>query len=177
MLKTVKLPTREVEIHQYLTSESLKGDKRNHSVPLLDFFPDPLDAKVVIAVLPTLRKILDPPPASVRECIDFVQQTLEVRDISRLSASHRHTVPCKGLAFLHEHDVAHLYETLGLLPFLTDGFPQRLCPSEYYDGRPFVISPRMASSSFLPLPRWQVDAECGRKPIANRRWRRAVLLH
>jgi len=50
---------------------------------------DENDPDRVILVLPFLRRIDRPYPASVRECVDFVGQTLE------------------GLAFMHENGVAH----------------------------------------------------------------------
>lgn len=78
MLKMITLPSHEIDIQRYLNSSGLKDDSRNHTVPLLDSFPDPLDPQKVIAVLPLLRSIEEPPPASVRECVDFVQQSIEV---------------------------------------------------------------------------------------------------
>lgn len=83
MLKLVKTPSKEIELGQYLSSGALRDDKRNHSIPLLDFFPDPFEPTQTIAVLPVLRRISRPPLASVRECIDFVQQTLEARSRNR----------------------------------------------------------------------------------------------
>lgn len=75
----VLLAPHEVEIAKFLSSEDLRNDKRNHSVPLHDSFPDPLDPEhYSIVVLPLLMRVEIVPFASVRECADYVHQTLEV---------------------------------------------------------------------------------------------------
>ena len=66
----------------FLSTNKLKNDPRNYAVPLLDVLEDPTDPKNAYLVLPLLRTIIEPPPASVRECIDFMEQTL---DVSRLT--------------------------------------------------------------------------------------------
>ncbi|KAG9019231.1 hypothetical protein FRB90_005062 [Tulasnella sp. 427] len=88
-LKHVSKSSPEVEIGQYLSSDGLLNDPRNHCLPVLDVLKDPKDPENVILVIPWLRRIDSPEPASVRECVDFVHQTLE------------------GLIFMHEHKVAH----------------------------------------------------------------------
>ncbi|KAG8921517.1 hypothetical protein FRC00_008539, partial [Tulasnella sp. 408] len=79
----------EIEIGRYLSTEELQNNPRNHALPLLDVLEDPSDPDYAILVLPLVRRIDVPEPASVRESVDLVEQTLE------------------GLVFLHEHKVAH----------------------------------------------------------------------
>ncbi|KAG8903695.1 hypothetical protein FRC01_009033 [Tulasnella sp. 417] len=89
MLKIAPKDSPEIPIGQYLSSTELQQDPRNHSLPLLEVLHDPSDAHKVILVLPLVRRVDEPPPASIRECCDLIEQTLE------------------GLVFLHEHKVAH----------------------------------------------------------------------
>lgn len=77
-LKHINKSSPEVEIGQYLSSDALRDDPRNHCLPVLDVLEDPKDPEHVILVIPWLRRIDSPEPASVRECVDFVNQTLEV---------------------------------------------------------------------------------------------------
>ncbi|KAG8921539.1 hypothetical protein FRC01_000196 [Tulasnella sp. 417] len=88
-LKHTKKDSPEVEIGQYLSSEELRNNPRNHCLPVLEVLRNEDDPEHVLLVMPWLRRIDSPEPASVRECVDFVQQTLE------------------GLTFMHEHKVAH----------------------------------------------------------------------
>ncbi|KAG8842241.1 hypothetical protein FRB96_005845 [Tulasnella sp. 330] len=88
-LKHVQSSSPEIEIGRFLCSETLRNDPRNHSIPLLDVLEDPSEPDHAILVLPLLRRLDMPKLASVRECVALVEQSLE------------------GLAFLHEHKVAH----------------------------------------------------------------------
>ncbi|KAG8891827.1 hypothetical protein FRB99_003327, partial [Tulasnella sp. 403] len=88
-LKHISKSSTELELGKYLSSSELLKDPRNHTAPLLDVLEDESDPENVIVVLPFLRPINAPYPASVKECIELVQQTLE------------------GLVFLHEHKIAH----------------------------------------------------------------------
>ncbi|KAG8871034.1 hypothetical protein FRB97_009147 [Tulasnella sp. 331] len=69
----------ELDIGRFLASEDLLEDPRNHAMPLLDFLEDEIDPEIVILVFPLLRRMDKPRPASVRECVYFIEQTLEVR--------------------------------------------------------------------------------------------------
>ncbi|KAG8956974.1 hypothetical protein FRC03_010652 [Tulasnella sp. 419] len=89
MLKHVKKDSSEPQINQLFSSPQLRIHKRNHCVPLLDVLEDPSDPDHVILVFPMLQRLDRPSPATIGECVDFVEQTLE------------------GLAFMHEHQVAH----------------------------------------------------------------------
>ena len=68
--------SREVQIAQYL---STLHDPRNHSVAVLETFPDPLDPQLTLMVMPFLRPCNDPEFRNIGEVIDFIDQTLEVR--------------------------------------------------------------------------------------------------
>lgn len=81
-LKLVSRESPEIEIGMYLSSAEVIKDPRNHSVPFLDVLDDSVDTKQVIIVMPMLRGINLPLPASVGECVDFVDQMLEVRGIT-----------------------------------------------------------------------------------------------
>ncbi|KAG8979886.1 hypothetical protein FRB90_007845, partial [Tulasnella sp. 427] len=89
MLKIAPHDSPEITLQEYLSSEEMQRDPRNHTLPLLQVLRDPSDPKTVILVLPLVRRVDEPPPASVRECCDMIEQTLE------------------GLIFLHEHKIAH----------------------------------------------------------------------
>ncbi|KAI0358579.1 hypothetical protein OH77DRAFT_1578883 [Trametes cingulata] len=91
VLKRVKKSTnpREVEIIKHLSSDDLKSDPRNHTVPLLDVFLVPDDPDVTILVMPLLRPRNDPPWSTVGEVIAFLSQIFQ------------------GLQFMHEKNIAH----------------------------------------------------------------------
>ena len=84
-LKVVLNSSPELEIGAYMSSPGLRNDSRNHCVPYLDVFPDPLSSAHSIIVLPLLHAIDQPLPESIRECVDFIEQTLEVsfRDVEQ----------------------------------------------------------------------------------------------
>lgn len=78
-LKRVPKDSPEIEIGRYLSSEELQKHQDNHACPLLDVLHDDKDDENVILVFPTLRRLDMPELASVRECVDLIYQTLEVR--------------------------------------------------------------------------------------------------
>ena len=83
MLKLVPASSPEVEIGTYLRSEeALRRDPRNHAAPILEMLQDPFKEDHTILVMPLLRRVDQPNPVSVRECVDFVEQTLEVCCVS-----------------------------------------------------------------------------------------------
>ncbi|KAG8914066.1 hypothetical protein FRC01_004239 [Tulasnella sp. 417] len=67
----------ELGIARILASPTLKDDPRNHCVPLLDILEDPVLPDGVILVLPLLRMIDRPPPATIQEFVSLIDQTLE----------------------------------------------------------------------------------------------------
>lgn len=76
-LKHVPRTSPEIEIGKLL---SLPGQKclQNHTCPLLDVLMSDEDKDHAILVFPVLRPIYKPIPVTIRECVDFVKQTLEV---------------------------------------------------------------------------------------------------
>ncbi|KAG8898674.1 hypothetical protein FRC01_010816, partial [Tulasnella sp. 417] len=76
-LKLVSKSSPEVEIGRFLASEELRMDPRNHTIPLLDVIEDSTNPERVILVLPSLRAIDSPSPTTIKECLEFVNQTLE----------------------------------------------------------------------------------------------------
>lgn len=80
MLKQVKKRwyPEEVSLHQYLLSEPLRSDPRNHTVPLLDVLDVPDEEDVTILVLPLFRECCEPAWLTAGEVIAFITQILEV---------------------------------------------------------------------------------------------------
>ncbi|KAH9850489.1 hypothetical protein C2E23DRAFT_835365 [Lenzites betulinus] len=79
----------EVNIAQYLSSDELKSDPRNHSVPITDVFQVPDDEEFTIIVMPLFRECNDPAWQTVGELVAFVVQVFE------------------GMQFMHKVNVAH----------------------------------------------------------------------
>ncbi|KDQ64118.1 hypothetical protein JAAARDRAFT_27741 [Jaapia argillacea MUCL 33604] len=88
-LKRTKVHSLETEIARFLTSDSHQRDPKNHCVPILDTFSDPLEPGRAFIVMPLLRPFDDPEFAHIGEVLDFVGQTLE------------------GIGFIHKMGVAH----------------------------------------------------------------------
>ncbi|KAI9063418.1 hypothetical protein FKP32DRAFT_1592487 [Trametes sanguinea] len=88
-LKRVRDDSHELEILSYLTSKDMLRDPRNHCIPLLDVFPDPIESGKKIMVMPFMRYIDSPPFETVEDVLECLDQVLE------------------GLVFIHDHDVAH----------------------------------------------------------------------
>lgn len=81
MLKQVKKhwSPEEVALHQYLLSEPLRSDPRNHTVPLLEVLDVPNEEDTTIMVLPLFRACDDPTWLTLGEVIAFIAQVFEVR--------------------------------------------------------------------------------------------------
>lgn len=77
-IKRVKTGDDESQITSMLSSEPLRRDPRNHSVPVFDMFPDDEDPSISYMVMPLLRLIDQPAFDLVEEVIDFIDQILEV---------------------------------------------------------------------------------------------------
>ncbi|KZT41051.1 hypothetical protein SISSUDRAFT_1043352 [Sistotremastrum suecicum HHB10207 ss-3] len=89
-LKLVPTRTKELPIWQYLNSPERASDPRNHTVPLLAVHPLPDTDEHVLAVMPLL----------------LYYDTLRFETLGELLSCLYHLV--QGLAFLHEHNIAHL---------------------------------------------------------------------
>ncbi|KAH7890279.1 kinase-like domain-containing protein [Phlebopus sp. FC_14] len=79
----------EAEIAQFLSLPAMLSDSHNHTVPVLDCFAGEKGPEIRYLVMPLLRPFNQPPFTTIKECVDFVDQTLE------------------GLVFMHQHNVAH----------------------------------------------------------------------
>ena len=77
-IKWIEKKSREAEILQFLSSDLLSQDARNHTVPLLDIFYDSSDPEAHYLVMPLLRPYNDPEFSVMEEAIDFTCQILEV---------------------------------------------------------------------------------------------------
>ncbi|VDB85836.1 unnamed protein product [Peniophora sp. CBMAI 1063] len=88
-VKRIKTGDQESSIASVLSSEPLRKDPRNHTVPVEDVFVDDEDPSTSYLVMPFLRRPTSPPFEYVGEVVDFVDQVLE------------------GLTFMHDQGVAH----------------------------------------------------------------------
>ena len=77
-IKRVKTGDQESSIASLLSSNDLRMDSRNHTVPILDNFVDNEDPGTSYMVMPFLRPIDDPDFEVVDEVAEFVSQILEV---------------------------------------------------------------------------------------------------
>ncbi|KAI0040246.1 hypothetical protein FA95DRAFT_1566568 [Auriscalpium vulgare] len=88
-IKRVQTGDLESRIAIRLSSEPLRSDPMNHSVPILDTFVDSDDSQISYIVMTFLKPIHRPEIDYIGELLDFGEQILE------------------GLTFLHENGVAH----------------------------------------------------------------------
>ena len=105
-IKRVRTGDTESWITSMLSSEPLRQDPRNHSVPVFEIFPDDEDPGISYMVMPLLRLIDEPKFDLIEELIEFADQILEVRSHLVLNAP---TEASQGLVFMHEQGVAHRY--------------------------------------------------------------------
>ncbi|KAJ6594505.1 hypothetical protein B0H19DRAFT_1095819 [Mycena capillaripes] len=139
MLKRIKTDEhpREVEIWEFLSSEQLQSDPKNHCIPLLANLHEP-DTDSRILVMKLLRRYEDPHFDSIGEGIDFIRQIFE------------------GVQFMHKHLVAHRDCCSGNI--MMDGsrlYPKGFHPmlqDRYPDGRrnaPHLTRTRAAPKYYL----------------------------
>ena len=69
----------EIEIGQFLSSEQLEQDPRNHCVRILEVLQDPIDSLLSIIVMPLLKPFRDPEFLTFGEVVAFFKQVVEVR--------------------------------------------------------------------------------------------------
>ena len=79
-LKEVKSASSELKILSHLSSDELRKDPRNHTIPLLETLPHPTNPALVFMVMPFLRFIDQPPFETVEDAYECGEQILEVRD-------------------------------------------------------------------------------------------------
>ncbi|KAI0629598.1 kinase-like protein [Trametes polyzona] len=85
-IKTFYKHGQESHVARFLSNIT---DPQNHTVPILDIFPDPLDPELALMVMPYLRPCNNPEFATIGEVVEFVDQTVD------------------GMVFMHKHNVAH----------------------------------------------------------------------
>ncbi|KZT41064.1 hypothetical protein SISSUDRAFT_982569 [Sistotremastrum suecicum HHB10207 ss-3] len=90
MLKLLPTDSDELPVWQYLSFPALQADPRNHCVPLLAAHPLPDTDETVLAVMPLLIYYDEIPFETLGEMVQCIHTLIE------------------GLAFLHEHNIAHL---------------------------------------------------------------------
>ncbi|KAL5513779.1 hypothetical protein ACEPAH_4180 [Sanghuangporus vaninii] len=88
-LKRTHPSSRELRIHRFLSDPERIRDSHNHTVPILDEFPDDSDPSCLYIVMPLLRPYDSPGFFSVDEVADVIKQLLE------------------GLVYMHNLNVAH----------------------------------------------------------------------
>ncbi|KAH9920130.1 kinase-like domain-containing protein [Fomitopsis serialis] len=93
----------EVEIGEFLSSEQMAQDPRNHCVRILDVLRDPMDPKVSIIVMPLLKPFREPQFLTIGEVVAFFKQAIV------------------GLHFMHDHHVAH--RDISILNVMMDAVP------------------------------------------------------
>jgi hypothetical protein len=81
-IKFIEKKSSEVDIARYLSSDQLLRHPKNHTVPILDSFQDPIMPEVNHIVMPLLRPFDDPEFVFIGEVVDFVDQILEVRTLA-----------------------------------------------------------------------------------------------
>ncbi|KAH9920132.1 uncharacterized protein B0H18DRAFT_1025250 [Fomitopsis serialis] len=93
----------EVAIGQFLSSEQLAQDMKNHCIRVLDVLQDPMDPKKSIIVMPFLKIFDEPEFSTIGEAVAFFKQAIE------------------GLHFMHDHHVAH--RDISILNVMMDAMP------------------------------------------------------
>lgn len=95
----------ELDIMRYLTSEPLKSDPRNRSVPILDILRSPNEEGEMFVVTPMLRPFYNPRFQTFGEAVAFFTQVFKVNliaTVSKLLFNH-----IQAVEFMHEHRVVH----------------------------------------------------------------------
>ncbi|KZV74539.1 hypothetical protein PENSPDRAFT_647967 [Peniophora sp. CONT] len=101
---------RHLEIIRFLSSEALRRDPRNHTVPILDEFTLPNSGGELVLVMPFMRRWRSPNFDTVGEAVEFFRQIFE------------------GIQFMHEHNVSYGYPwTLDPSKFIEHSRSDRSC--------------------------------------------------
>ncbi|KZT71756.1 hypothetical protein DAEQUDRAFT_687108 [Daedalea quercina L-15889] len=93
----------EVEIGQFLSSEQLAEEPRNHCVRILDVLQDPTESQKKIIVMPFLKLFDQPEFTTFGEAVGFFRQAIE------------------GLHFMHDNHIAH--RDISILNVMMDARP------------------------------------------------------
>jgi hypothetical protein len=147
MLKMIKPSVHpyEVDIATYLSSEPLKSEPTNHSVPVYEVLKVPDVEDRVILVMPLLRWYDRPRFQTVGESVDFFQQIFE------------------GLQFMHKHLVAH--RDCNGLNIMMDGsmYPNSWHPSRDYMKRDFSGEAKHRTRTQRPPKYYLIDFGISRR--------------
>ena len=81
VIKQVQTDSPEISIGVMLSTPESLDNPNNHCVPILDHFSNPEESEITYIVMPLLREFNDPKFYDISEMLDFVQQTLEVREL------------------------------------------------------------------------------------------------
>jgi hypothetical protein len=95
-VKHVHVNTQEVEILRMLNEPEARRDPRNHTVPVIDIFPDPFDPTRSFVIMPFLRQIDSPPFELVLDVCEFLDQIIEVGPLPFTPSPCLHTFPGPG---------------------------------------------------------------------------------
>ncbi|KZS94853.1 hypothetical protein SISNIDRAFT_439658 [Sistotremastrum niveocremeum HHB9708] len=131
MLKLVPTSSNELPIWMHLNSVELRADSRNHCVPLFDVHPLPDTDEKVLAVMPLLVMVNQVPFETLGEILRALHSFAE------------------GLAFLHEHLIAHL--DIARVNCLMDP-GDHLYPKGFHPIRPEQYQPAGTGSLKLKSP-------------------------
>ncbi|KAH9850492.1 kinase-like domain-containing protein [Lenzites betulinus] len=130
----------ELNIAQYLSSEELMSDPRNHSVPLVEVFEVPDDEEYTIMVMPLFRRCNDPEWKTVGEVVAFVLQVLE------------------GMQYMHKLHVAHRDSQLANIMFdPRPMYPRMFHPSDTYRTRDWKGAAKHSTRTAHPVRYYFID--------------------
>ncbi|TBU31671.1 kinase-like domain-containing protein [Dichomitus squalens] len=136
----------EVEIANFLSSEPLLSDQRNHSVHIYEVLDVPDDDDMKILVMPMLRAFYDPRFLTVGEAVELFRQCFE------------------GLCFLHDHHVAH--RDVGELNIMMDPrpmFPRMFHFADSSQNREMTGSAKHYTRTWRPVKYFFIDFGLSRK--------------
>ena len=85
VLKRVPAASDEIRIALHLSSDRMRSDTRNHTVPILDVIHLPDDKANVLLVMPYLRTFHTPPFHCRSEVVEALRQFLQVHISVRFS--------------------------------------------------------------------------------------------
>jgi hypothetical protein len=78
VLKRVAAAGNEIRIAQYLSSDEMRSNPRNRTVPIIDVISLPNNKEVVLLVMPYLRVFNTPPFHCRAEFVDSLRQLMQV---------------------------------------------------------------------------------------------------
>ncbi|KAH8091415.1 kinase-like domain-containing protein [Cristinia sonorae] len=136
----------EVEISEFLNSEPLRSDPKNHCVPIIEVLEVPEQPNSFILVMPFLRFFDSPPFQTVGEVLEFLRQLFE------------------GLQFMHHHHVAHR-DCMGLNIMMDPRpmYPDMYHPDAWLLTRDLKHTAKYHSRTARPVRYYLIDFGLSRK--------------